>query len=139
MVADEKVARRIADARMVKQRERELASESRVTLETFLSQRASDQEALILNLVVKADVQGSLEAITEALNKLSTDKVRISVVHGARAPYPNRISCWRRLPRPLSSTSMCGLRPGSKDVAEHENVDIRFYDIIYKLDDIRAP
>ena len=139
VVADEKVARRIADARMVKQRERELASESRVTLETFLSQRASDQEALTLNLVVKADVQGSLEAITEALNKLSTDKVRISVVHGGTGA----ISESDILLASASKAIIIGfnVRPTAKikDVAEHENVDIRFYDIIYKLvDDIKS-
>ena len=139
VVADEKLARRIADSRAAKQRERDLASESRVTLETFLSQRASDQETLTLNLVVKADVQGSLEAITEALNKQSTDKVRLNVVHGGTGAITESDIL-------LASASKAiiigfNVRPTSKikDVAEHENVDIRFYDIIYKLiDDIKS-
>lgn len=139
VVADEKLARRIADSRAAKQRERDLASESRVTLETFLSQRASDQETLTLNLVVKADVQGSLEAITEALNKQSTDKVRLNVVHGGAGAITESDIL-------LASASKAiiigfNVRPTSKikDVAEHENVDIRFYDIIYKLiDDIKS-
>ena len=138
-VADEKLARRIADARAVKQREKELAKESRVTLETFLSRRASDQEALTLNLVLKADVQGTLEAITEALNKQSTDKVRISVVHGGTGAITESDIL-------LASASQAiiigfNVRPTAKikDVAERENVDIRFYDIIYKLvDDIKS-
>ncbi len=138
-VADEKLARRIADSRAVKQRERELAKESRVTLETFLSRSASDQETLTLNLVLKADVQGSLEAITEALLKQSTDKVRISIVHsGAGAISESDIL--------LASASQAiiigfNVRPTAKikEVAEHENVDIRYYDIIYKLvDDIKS-
>lgn len=79
---DEKLARRIAESRAVKLRERELAKQSRVTLETFLSRKADDQEALVLNLVVKSDVQGSLEAIVDALNKQSTEKVRINIIHG---------------------------------------------------------
>ena len=138
VVSDEKVARRIADSRAVKQRERDLASESRVTLETFLSQRKSDQETLTLNLVVKADVQGSLEAITEALTKQSTEKVRLNVVHGGTGAITESDIL-------LASASQAiiigfNVRPTSKikDVADHENVDIRFYEIIYKLvDDIK--
>ena len=139
VVADEKLARRIADTRAARQRERALAVESRVTLETFLSQRASDQDALTLNLVVKADVQGSLEAITEALLKQSTEKVRLNVVHGGAGAITESDIL-------LASASKAiiigfNVRPTAriKDVAEHENVDIRFYDIIYKLvDDIKS-
>ncbi|MBQ9407733.1 MAG: translation initiation factor IF-2 [Desulfovibrio sp.] len=137
-VADEKVARRIADGRAAKLREHELASESRVTLETW-SQKLHEQETLVLNLLVKADVQGSLEAITEAVNKLSTDKVRINVVHGGTGA----ISESDILLATASQAIIIGfnVRPTAKikDVAERENVDIRFYDIIYKLvDDIRS-
>lgn len=139
VVNDEKLARRIADSRAIKQRERDLASESRVTLETFLSQRKSDQETLTLNLVLKADVQGSLEAITEALLKQSTEKVRINVVHGGTGAITESDIL-------LASASQAiiigfNVRPTAKikDVAEHENVDVRFYEIIYKLvDDIKG-
>jgi translation initiation factor IF-2 len=138
-VTDEKLARRIADARAIKQRERDLAKESKVTLETFLSRRASDQETLTLNLLVKADVQGSLEAIVEALNKQSTDKVRISVIHGGAGA----ISESDILLASASQAIVIGfnVRPTAKikEVAERENVDIRFYDIIYKLvDDVKS-
>lgn len=138
-VADEKLARRIADARAVKQRERELAKESKITLETFLSRRASDQETLTLNLVVKADVQGSLEAITEALLKQSTEKVRIQIVHGGAGA----ISESDILLASASQAIIIGfnVRPTAKikEIAEHENVDIRFYNIIYKLvDDVKS-
>lgn len=138
VVADDKVARRIADSRAVRQREHDLRSEARVTLESFLSQSPSDQEAKTLNLVLKADVQGTLEAITEALNKQSTDKVRISVVHGGTGA----ISESDILLASASRAIIIGfnVRPAAriKDVAERENVDIRFYDIIYKLvDDIK--
>ena len=133
VVADEKVARRIADARAAKQRERELASESRVTLETFLARHASDQETANLNLVVKTDVQGSLEAITDALNKMGTDKVKVSVVHGGTGA----ISESDILLASASQAIIIGfnVRPAArvKAIAEHEGVDIRFYDIIYKL------
>ncbi|MBR4742350.1 MAG: translation initiation factor IF-2, partial [Desulfovibrio sp.] len=138
-INDEKLARRIADARAAKQRERELAKESKVTLETFLSQQANDQETMTLNLVVKADVQGSLEAITEALMKLSTEKVSVHVVHGGTGA----ISESDILLASASQAIIIGfnVRPTAKikEVAERENVDIRFYNIIYKLvEDIRS-
>ncbi|MBG3877284.1 translation initiation factor IF-2, partial [Desulfovibrio oxamicus] len=134
-VTDEKLARRIAETRAVKQREKELARESKVTLETFLSRRVDDQEALVLNLVVKSDVQGSLEAISEALRKLSTEKVRINIIHGGAGA----ISESDILLASASDAIIIGfnVRPTAKvkDIAEQENVDIRFYDIIYKLVD----
>ncbi len=132
-VADEKLARRIAASRAIKQREKELARESKVTLETFLARRADDKEALVLNLVVKADVQGSLEAILEALRKLSTDKVRINIIHGGAGA----ISESDILLASASDAIIIGfnVRPTAKvkDVADQEKVEIRFYDIIYKL------
>ncbi|EFL50293.1 translation initiation factor IF-2 [Solidesulfovibrio fructosivorans JJ]] len=131
-VEDDKVARRIADDRAIKQRERELGKASKVTLETFLASRP-EAEALTLNLVLKADVQGSLEAITDALNKLSTDKVKVEIIHtGAGAITESDI-----LLASASDAIIIGfnVRPTIKvkEMAERESVDIRFYDIIYKL------
>jgi len=131
-VEDEKVARRIAETRATKQRERELGKASKVTLETFLASKP-EAEALTLNLVLKADVQGSLEAIAEALNKLSTEKVKVNIIHaGAGAITESDIL--------LASASQAiiigfNVRPTIKvkEMAERESVDIRFYDIIYKL------
>ena len=128
-LADEKAARRIAESRAIKQREKELAKQSRVTLETFLASTPNDSEAKVLNLVLKADVQGSLEAITDALVKLGTDKVRISVIHsGAGAITETDIML-----AAASHAIILGfnVRPTAKvkEVAEREGVDIRFYDI----------
>ncbi|KAF4530930.1 hypothetical protein B566_EDAN018964 [Ephemera danica] len=132
-LTDDKAARRIAESRALKQRERELAKENKLTLETFLARRADNVEAEVLNLVVKADVQGSLEAITDALRKLTTEKVRINVIHGGTGA----ISESDVLLASASSAIIIGfnVRPSSKskDLAENEKVDIRFYDIIYKL------
>ncbi|NJB66989.1 translation initiation factor IF-2 [Desulfobaculum xiamenense] len=131
-VEDEKVARRIAGDRQIKQRERALARESKVTLESFLASRP-EAESQTLNLVLKADVQGSLEAITEALRKLSTDKIKVDIVHsGAGAITESDI-----LLAAASQAIIIGfnVRPTAKikEVAEQESVEIRFYDIIYKL------
>ena len=133
---DEKNARRIAETRAIKQRERDLARDSgKITLETFLSSKAGDAEAAVLNLVVKADVQGSLEAIIDAMNKQSTEKVRINVIHGGTGA----ISESDILLSAASSAIVIGfnVRPTAKarELAEQEKIDIRFYDIIYKLVD----
>jgi translation initiation factor IF-2 len=131
-VADEKVARRIAEERQIKQRERELAKETRVTLDTFMAAKA-DQEMKTLNIILKTDVQGSLEAIVDALLKLSTDEVKINVIHaGAGAITESDIM--------LASASEAviigfNIRPTAKikETADEQHVEIRFYDIIYKL------
>jgi translation initiation factor IF-2 len=139
VITDEKSARRIAEVRALKQRERELARESKVTLETFLAHKKTDAEAQVLNLVIKADVQGSLEAIGDALLKLSTDKVRICVIHGGTGA----VSESDVLLASASDAIIIGfsVRPSIKarELAEQEKVDIRFYDIIYKLvEDVRG-
>ena len=136
---DEKTARRIAESRATKLREKELAKVSRVTLENFLKQSADAQETLVLNVVLKADVQGSLEAITESLRKLSTEKVRIDIIHGGAGA----ISESDVMLAAASNAIIIGfnVRPTAKvkEVAEQEQVDIRFYDIIYKLvDEIKS-
>ncbi|XPV75225.1 MAG: translation initiation factor IF-2 [Desulfovibrio sp.] len=132
VVKDEKLARRIAEARLLKQREKELAGKSKVTLESFLAS-SPDKKAEKLNVILKADVQGSLEAVDEAIQKLSTDEVKINVVHGAAGAITESDIL-------LASASQAiiigfNIRPTVKvkDIAEQENVEIRFYDIIYKL------
>ena len=137
VVQDEKVARRIAETRQTKQRDKELAKESKITLESFLASKA-EGETHQLNLVVKADVQGSLEAITEALNKQSTSAVKINIIHGGAGS----ISESDIMLASASSAIIIGFNvrptPRVKDVAEKENVEIRFYDLIYNLvNDIR--
>jgi len=138
IVKDEKVARKIAEDRRVKHRDKELAKESKVTLESFLATKAGE-EAQNLNLLLKADVQGSLEAISEALRKLSTEEVKIVLLHGGAGAITESDI----LLASASNAIIIGfnIRPTAKikEVAEQEKVDIRFYDIIYKLvDDIKA-
>ncbi len=133
VVEDEKVARRIAESRQLKEREKALAKESKVTLETFLSKRAGEAEQQVLNLVVKSDVQGSLEAVHDALLKLSTDEVKVNIIHGGTGA----ITETDIMLASASDAIVIGfnVRPTAKvkDVAEQENIEIRFYDIIYKL------
>ena len=131
-VADDKIARKIAQERKLKHRERELAGKSKVTLESFLASKP-DQEVQTLNVVLKADVQGSLEAIGEALAKLATEEIKVDVIHGGAGAITESDIL-------LASASQAiiigfNVRPTVKikEVAEREEVEIRFYDIIYKL------
>ncbi|MBI5519520.1 MAG: translation initiation factor IF-2 [Desulfovibrio sp.] len=132
VVADDKVARKIAETRAAKQREKDMVGKSKLTLESFLSSSPTN-EAKTLNLVLKADVQGSLEAISEALTKLSTDEVKIQVVHGATGGLTESDI----LLATASQAIIIGfnVRPTAKvkEMADAEHVEIRFYDIIYKL------
>jgi translation initiation factor IF-2 len=137
VVKDDKTARKISESRQTKQREKELAKESKITLESFLAAK-QDGEAQNLNLVLKADVQGSLEAITDALNKLSTKEVKVNVIHGGTGA----ISESDIMLASASSAIIIGfnVRPTAKirDTAEKEKVEVRFYDIIYNMvNDIR--
>ncbi|MGE4291862.1 MAG: translation initiation factor IF-2 [Desulfovibrio sp.] len=132
VVADDKVAKRIASTRAGKHRDKELAGKAKVTLESFLASRPEDA-AQDLNLIVKADVQGSLEAVTEALNKLSTGEVKVQVRHGGTGAITESDI----LLASASDAIIIGfnVRPEArlKEIAEQEKVEIRFYDIIYKL------
>ncbi len=89
--------------------------------------------------MVKSDVQGSLEAIVDALRKQTTDKVRLNIIHGGTGAITESDI----LLASASNAIVIGfnVRPTAKvkEVADHENVDIRFYDIIYKLvDEIKS-
>ncbi len=132
VVDDEKVARRIAQSRAMKQREKILSSKTKVTLESFLASKPDD-EAQNLNLILKADVQGSLEAVTEALNKLSTDEIKINVVHGGAGAITESDILLAGASEAI--TIGFNVRPNLKvkQVAEQEGVEVRFYDVIYKL------
>ena len=132
VVENEKVAKKIAETRRQKHREKELAKQTKLTLETFF--KAKEEENIKnLNLIVKTDVHGSFEAISEALKKLSTDEVSVKIIHGSTgAINENDI----RLAA-ASNAIIIGfnVRPTAKvkELAEQEGVEIRFYSIIYEL------
>lgn len=132
VVENDKVAKKIAETRRQKHREKELATQTKLTLESFF--KAKEEENIKnLNLIIKTDVQGSFEAINEALGKLSTDEVSVKIIHGATgAINENDVR--------LASASNAiiigfNVRPTAKvkEFAEKEGVEIRFYSVIYDL------
>ncbi|HHY10094.1 MAG TPA: translation initiation factor IF-2 [Firmicutes bacterium] len=138
VVKDEQTARQVAAIQQEKQRERDLSRFSRVTLDD-LFERIQEGEVKELNLVIKADVHGSAEAVRSSLEKLSTDEVRVKVIHQA----VGAISESDILLASASNAIIIGFNvrpePNARKAAERDGVDIRVYRIIYNLlDDVKA-
>lgn len=141
VLSDEKAARVLAEERAAAQRQSRLAQAAaarRVSL-TSLSSQAREGELKELNLILKADVQGSVEAILAALNQLPQDQVQLRVLLAA----PGEITETDVDLAAASSAVIIGfnttLASGARQAAEQHNVDIREYNIIYKLlDDIQG-
>ena len=135
VLPSEKEARALADARAVEQRQSRLQqamASRRVTL-TSLSAQAQEGELKELNLILKADVQGSVEAILGALNQLPQGEVQIRVLLAA----PGEITETDVDLAAASGAVVVGfnttLASGSRQAADQEGVDIREYNVIYKL------
>ena len=134
---DEKQARQVSQHRLLRQRESELTQTSKLTLENLFDNiRAGAVKGL--NLIVKTDVQGSLEAIVDAVLKLSTPAIKISVIHQSTGAVSETDIM---LASASNALVICfGVRPPAKvqELAEAEHIQIRYYDVIYKLiDDIK--
>ncbi|MFP5284280.1 MAG: translation initiation factor IF-2, partial [Thermoanaerobaculia bacterium] len=135
VVEDESKARGIADYRAQEERRRGLAPpQGRMSLEQLFG-RIQEGDVKELPVVLKADVQGSVEVLKEALGKTSTEKVKVSVLHsGVGAISTNDV-----LLASASKAIIIGfnVRPerGAADLAEREGVEIRLHTIIYELID----
>jgi translation initiation factor IF-2 len=136
-VTDEATARQVAEHRRGKQREASLVKTAKVSLEDLYQQiQAGDVKEL--RVVIKADVQGSVEAISEALGRLSTDEVRLNVLHASVGGITESDA----LLASASNAVVIGfnVRPEAKatEIAEREGVDVRLYTIIYDaINDVR--
>ena len=135
---DDRDAKKLADERALKARIEEQNKVKHVTLETLFSEM-SENELKELNLVVKADVQGSIEALADSLAKMDQSEVRINIIHSA----VGAISETDVILAAASNAIIVGfgVRPQAKarDLAERENVQIKTYSIIYKaIEDIDA-
>ncbi len=132
VMADRDKAKGIAQYRKMKERESQLAKSSRVSLEG-LAEQIKHAGMKDLNIIVKGDVQGSVEVIAEDLQRMSTEKVRVRVLHsGVGAITESDV-----LLASASNAVIIGfnVRPDrkSQEVAERENVEIRLHSIIYEL------
>ncbi|MBE6887979.1 MAG: translation initiation factor IF-2 [Ruminococcaceae bacterium] len=137
-VEDEKLARELAEKRTQALKEERFSSYQKVTLDNLFSQIAQG-EMKELPIIVKADVQGSAEAVKQSLEKLSNDEVRVKVIHAA-------VGAVNKSDVMLASASNAiiigfNVRPDAtaKADAEHDQVEMRMYRVIYDaLEDVKA-
>jgi len=137
VVDEDRIARQIGEQRYQKQRQREIGAPGPVSMEELLA-RMQERETKDLNLILKADVQGSVEALKEAVLGLSTSEVHVKVIHeGVGAVTESDVM--------LASASNAlivgfNVRPSLKasQLAEERHVDVRLYSVIYEvLEDVQ--
>ena len=136
-VKDERMARDLADQRKNQQKEEEFRANAKISLEDFFAQKKEGVQSL--NIIVKADVQGSAEAVKASLEKLSCDEVKVKVIHNAVGGITENDVMLAA----ASEAIIVGfnVRPdrGATDSAAQNGVDIRTYRIIYEcLEEIEA-
>ncbi len=139
VVDDEARAREIASYRDRLSRDKRAAVGSSTTLDQLLAKAKADKDLKELPIVVKSDVQGSAEAIVQALEKLSTDEVRIRVLHsGVGAVTESDVTLAEASGAPIIGFNVRANAP-ARESANQKGVEIRYYSIIYNLvDDVKA-
>jgi translation initiation factor IF-2 len=136
-VEDEKTARNIADYWTTKEREKELSKTSKITLEQLYER--IKEGAKEFNVIIKGDVQGSIEALSDNLLKLSTEDVKLRIIHSSTGAVTESDV----LLASASDAIIIGfkVRPDSRveEMAEKEGVEIKLYDVIYNtIADVKA-
>jgi translation initiation factor IF-2 len=137
VTTEERYARELSKFRQDKMREKELTKSSRVTLDELYS-RMGESEKMTLNVILKGDARGTVDAIADALRKLSTDAVEIQIIHnGVGAITETDVNLAM-----ASGAVIIGFNakamPKTQALADQEHVDIRTYSVIYDMiDDVR--
>ena len=129
-VEDERLAKELVEQRKQEAKEEQFSAYRKVTLDNLFSQ-ISEGEMKELPIIVKADVQGSVEAVKQSLEKISNEEVRVKVIHGA----VGAVSESDVMLANASNAIIVGFNvrpdPVAKEMAEREDVEIRLYRIIY--------
>ncbi len=133
VVESEKVARAIA-AQRIQEREAQAARPTRLTLDD-LSRSIRQGQARELNLIIKADVQGSIEPIVSSLSKLGSEDLKVNIIHAAAGNVTESDINLAIASRAIVIGFQVTVDPAARRLAENEGVDIRIYDIIYELID----
>jgi translation initiation factor IF-2 len=133
VVENEKVARAIA-AQRLQEREARAARPTRLTLDD-LSRSIRQGQAKELNLIIKADVQGSIEPIVSSLSKLGSEDLKVNIIHAAAGNVTESDINLAIASRAIVIGFQVTVDPAARRLAENEGVDIRIYDVIYELID----
>jgi translation initiation factor IF-2 len=136
-VVEESKARQVAEYRRSKQREGELTKTSRISLED-LSQRLAAGEVKELKVILKGDVQGSVEALADALARLSTEEVKLEVIHASAGAISETDVTLASASKAIIIGFNIRPEPKAANLAEKEGVEIRLYTVIYEaINDMR--
>ncbi|BDX05705.1 translation initiation factor IF-2 [Planctobacterium marinum] len=138
VVPDDRKAREIANKRHTKQRDLKLAKQQKAKLENmFANMEAGDVKEL--NVVMKADVQGSVEAISDSLTKLSTDEVRVNIIGSGVGGITETDATLAAASNAIVVGFNVRADSAARKVLEAEDVDLRYYSVIYDLiDEVKA-
>lgn len=137
-VKDEKTAKHLMERRKRQEREKALNASSKVTLDDLFSQ-IEKGNLKQLNLIVKADVQGSVEAVKQALEKLSNDEVKVKVIHANVGGVTESDVTLAKVSNAIIIAFNVRPEPIAKQVAEKEEVEIKTYSVIYHaIEDVEA-
>jgi translation initiation factor IF-2 len=138
VVPDEKKAREIAELRKTKSRESKLAKQHAVKLQNAMDQM-SEGDVSTLSILIKTDVQGSSEAIVDALTRLSTDEVRVGVVSSGVGGITETDMNLALTSKAVVIGFNVRADASARKLADEEEIEIRYYSIIYDLiDDVKA-
>ena len=138
VVSDERKAREIAMYRQGKLRESKLAKQQKAKLENIF-QQMDKVETQTLNLIIKADVHGSVEALTESLEKLSRDEVRVTVVHGMVGGINESDVNLAAASDAIIIGFNVRADATARRLIESEGIDVHYYDVIYDVvDEVKA-
>jgi translation initiation factor IF-2 len=129
---DEKHAKQVSEHRQQKQRSKELARSSRLSLDK-LYERMQEGEVKDLNIIIKADVHGSIEALNDSLTKLSNDEVNVNVVHSATGTIAESDISLATVSNAIIIGFNVRPTPKVQALGNEENVDMRFYSVIYDV------
>jgi translation initiation factor IF-2 len=137
-VSDDRVARQVADKRAEKRREVALKKTPKVSLDDLFSQ-IQEGEVQDLNIIIKADVQGSVEALRESLLKLISEEVRIQVIHGGVGAITESDVMLASASNAIIIGFNVRPEPSARKMADREDVDIRLYRVIYEaIENVQA-
>ena len=137
-VKDEKTAKHLIEKRKRQEREKAINAMSKVTLDNLFSQM-EEGNLKMLNLIVKADVQGSVEAIKQSMEKLSNEEVRVKVIHAAAGAVTESDVTLAKVSNAIIIAFNVRPMPTAKDMAEKDEIEIKQYSVIYQaIDDVEA-
>ena len=137
-VKDEKTAKHLIERRKIQEREKAINSNTKVTLDNLFSQMEAGKLKQ-LNLVIKADVQGSVEAVKQSLGNLKNEEVKVNVVHAAAGAVNESDVTLAKVSNAIIIAFNVRPNPAAKEMADKDEVEIKQYSVIYQaIEDVEA-